>query len=161
MGPVFVIERSVAASQGFELAGLVLERNTSQSANWGCPCREWHGDRSFLYLLILVCLCAYMVIIVQECVHVRVWLRRVLWSTLLSPALLCGWQSKRGSACSQHFPVELWGSHGELGLKYSIVGAPASDLRKSFLGSKQAVLTTFFSQTGRTVGFYLYTYTCS
>lgn len=51
MGPVFVMERSVAASQGFELAGLVLERNTSQSANWGCSCSEWHGETSlFLFL---------------------------------------------------------------------------------------------------------------
>lgn len=57
MGPVFVMERSVAASQGFELAGLVLERNTSQSANWGCSCSEWHGETSlFLFLsLALVC----------------------------------------------------------------------------------------------------------
>lgn len=36
------MERSVAASQLFELAGLVLERNTSHSANWGCSCTEWH-----------------------------------------------------------------------------------------------------------------------
>lgn len=35
MGPVCVMERSVAAGQGFELAGLVLERNTLHSANWG------------------------------------------------------------------------------------------------------------------------------
>lgn len=64
MGPVFVMERSVAASQGFELAGLVLERNTSRSANWGCSCSEWHGGGGgggggtplfFFHLLILVC----------------------------------------------------------------------------------------------------------
>lgn len=42
MGPVFVMESSVAASQLFELVGLVLERNTSHSANWGCSCTEWH-----------------------------------------------------------------------------------------------------------------------
>lgn len=68
MGPVFVMERSVAASQGFELAGLVLERNTSHSANWGCPCREWHGETSlFSHLLIIVCVRACM----RVCVYVH------------------------------------------------------------------------------------------
>lgn len=63
MGPVFVMERSVAASQGFELAGLVLERNTSHSANWGCSCSEWHGGGTPLFLpspysCVCVCVCA-------------------------------------------------------------------------------------------------------
>lgn len=35
MGPVFVMERSVAASQGFELGGHVLESNTSHSCQLG------------------------------------------------------------------------------------------------------------------------------
>lgn len=73
MDPVFVMERSVAASQGFELAGLVLERNTSHFANWGCPCREWHGGTSLfslIFLFLSVCVC--MFIIAQECAHERV-----------------------------------------------------------------------------------------
>lgn len=85
------MERSVAASQGFELAGLVLERNTSHSANWGCSCREWRGGRPlfFFHLLILVCVCVLVLCgtTVCMCSHVfkREWLRRVLWSTPLSP----------------------------------------------------------------------------
>lgn len=77
MGPVFVMERSVAASQGFELAGLVLERNTSHSANWGCSCSEWHGGRLlfFFHLLILVCVCVCVLVLLvllwHNCMHVQ------------------------------------------------------------------------------------------
>jgi hypothetical protein len=57
MGPVCVMERSVAAGQAFELAG--LERSPAHTANWVCHAENGTGESSVcVRVCVCVCVCA-------------------------------------------------------------------------------------------------------
>lgn len=163
MGPVFVMERSVAASQGFELAGLVLERNTSHSANWGCSCSEWHGETSLFLPSPYSCVCMCACSLWLNCMHVHSRVQgRVIKEgprehTTQSSSVMLGDKESTGLSCLQHFLLELRGSLGEL--KCHIAGAATSLLRRSSLGLRRSSLISYQKQQTRWI-LPLHTHAC-